>query len=112
MSSSLAMITELTDGLKKRCGEVTLKHGPVINYLGMVLDFRHAGEVRMTMGGYIDEVLKSSGVLGTAHTPSTDGLFEVRGTVTEGVRAWFHRTVAMILYLAKRAKPELLTAVS
>jgi hypothetical protein len=40
---------------------------------------------------------------------------EVRDTalpVPEEVRVWFHRTVAIIFFLAKRARPELLTAVS
>ena len=115
LSRSNSMITELTDGLRKRYGDITLKHGPIVHYLGMVLDFTHAGEVQVTMSGYTDEVLKSSGILGIARTPGTDGLFEVRDTalpVLEEVRVWFHRTVAMILYLAKRARPELLTAVS
>jgi hypothetical protein len=115
MSVSESMIKDLTDGLTKRYGEITLKHGPVSNYLGMVLDFTHAGEARVTMCGYVDEILKSSGVPGTARTPGTDGLFDVRDTalpVPEEVRAWFHKHVAMILYPAKRAKPELLTAAS
>jgi Reverse transcriptase (RNA-dependent DNA polymerase) len=115
MSKSKNMVHELTEGLKKRYGEIALKHGPVINYLGMVLDFTIAGQAGVTMSGYTDDVLKSSGVLGTARTPGTDGLFEVRETalpVSEEVRVWFHKHVAMILYLAKRARPELLTAVS
>ena len=81
----------------------------------MVLDFTHTGEVQVKMGGYTDELLKRSGIVGTARTPGTDGLFEVRDTalpVPEEVRVWFHRTVAMILYLAKRARPEVLTALS
>jgi hypothetical protein len=115
MSESEAMIKDLTDGLIGRYGQISLKRGPVINYLGMVLDFTHTGEVQVTMGGYTDELLKWSGIAGTARTPGTDGLFEVRDTalpVPEEVRVWFHRTVAMILYLAKRARPEVLTAVS
>ena len=32
--------------------------------------------------------------------------------VSEEVRVWFHRIVAMILYLSKRSRPELLTAIS
>ena len=66
------------------------------------------------MSGYVDEILRVSGVIGTAKTPATDGLFEVRGdaiVVPEDVRAWFHKVVAMILYIAKRARPECLTAV-
>jgi hypothetical protein len=61
------------------------------------------------MSGYADDVLKSSGVSGTARTPSTDGLFEVRESalpVPEEAQVWFHKHVAMILYLVKRARPE------
>jgi Reverse transcriptase (RNA-dependent DNA polymerase) len=115
MSTNTSMIEELTSGLKKRYGEISLKHGPVVNYLGMVLDFSHTGEARVTMGGYIDDMVKNSGVLGTARTPSTDGLFEVRDTalpVPEAVRVWFHSLIASILYVAKRTKPECLVAVS
>jgi hypothetical protein len=67
------------------------------------------------MSEYTDDLLKSSGIPGKARTPGTDGLFEVRDTalpVPEDVRVWFHKHVAMTLYLAKRARPELLTAVS
>jgi hypothetical protein len=81
----------------------------------MVLDFTHAGQVKLTMSGYTDDVLKNSGIPGTARTPGTDGLFEVRDTalpVPDEVRVWFHKHVAMILYLGKRAQPELLTTVS
>ena len=65
------------------------------------------------MKGYVEEVLSASGVLGVARTPATDGLFEVRSgakVVPEGTRVWFHKIVAMVLYLAKRTKPECLTA--
>jgi hypothetical protein len=52
------------------------------------------------MSGYTDDVLKSSGVSGTARTASTDGLFKVRESalpVPEEVQVWFHKHVAMIL---------------
>jgi hypothetical protein len=67
------------------------------------------------MQGYTDEIVTTSGVQGTARTPATDGLFEVRVgalLVDESVRVWFHKIVAMVLYLAKRTKPECLTTVS
>ena len=38
MSKSKTMIRELADGLRTRYGEITLNHGPTLNYLGMVLD--------------------------------------------------------------------------
>jgi Reverse transcriptase (RNA-dependent DNA polymerase) len=87
MCKSKSMINDLTEGLTKRYGEISLKHGSVINYLGMVLDYSHAGQVEVTM--CTDELLKSSGIPGTARTPGTDGLFKVRDTalpVPEEVR--------------------------
>lgn len=114
-SVSTAMMRELTDGLKKRCGEISLAYGPLLNYLGMSLDFSHTGEARVTMSGYVDEVLSTSGVQGTAKTPATDGLFEIRADaakVSEPIRAWFHRALAQLLYLAKCTRQECLTAVA
>ena len=67
------------------------------------------------MRGYSDEIVSTSGVHGTALSPATDGLFEAREgaeLVAEATRVWFHKVVAMVLYLAKRTKPECLTAVS
>ena len=40
------MISELTEGLKVRYREITLAHGPLINYVGMAFDFTHTGEAR------------------------------------------------------------------
>ena len=96
-SKSRPMIDELTEGLKVRYGEIALAHGSPINYLGMAFDISHTGDARISMSGYIDEMLESSGVLGIAKTPATDGLFETREDsppVTEEVRVWFHRVTA------------------
>ena len=92
-SKSKELIAEFTDGLRARYGEITLSHGPRINYLGMAFDFSCPGEARVSMSGYIDEMLDSSGVQGIAKTPATDGLFETRPdavTVSEEVRVWFY----------------------
>lgn len=114
-SKSKELIAELTDGLRARYGEITLSHGPRINYLGIAFDFSCPGEARVSMSGYINEILDSSGVQGIAKTPATDGLFETRPdavTVTEEVRVWIHRVTAQLVYLTKRVKPECLTAVA
>ena len=66
----------------------------------------------MTMQGYIEDTLSCAGVSGMARTPGTDGLFEIRENASEDQRIWFHRIVAKLSYLAKRAKPECLTAVA
>ena len=102
-------IHELCHGLKTRYGEITRRDGPLINYLGMSLDLSTTGEVRISMSGYVEEVLVNAGVEGMAKTPATDGLFEIREStalVTEAKRAKFHRVVAMLSY------PECLPAVA
>lgn len=52
---------------------------------------------------------------GIARTSGTDGPFDVREDaelVPEEQRVWFHRIVAKLSYLTKRATPECLTAVA
>ena len=68
----------------------------------------------MSMKGYVEELLSGSGIPGVAKSPATDGLFDIRNlpAVSEERRAKFHSLVAKILYLAKRTKPECLTAIS
>ena len=55
------MIDDLTEGLKTRCGDISLKNGTMVNYLGMSIDFTHPGEARLTMAGYVDEILQHQG---------------------------------------------------
>jgi hypothetical protein len=110
-----SMIESLTEGLRLRFGEITKSNGTTLNYLGMVIDFSHPGETRVTMKGFVDNMLKSSGVTGGAMTPATERLFESRATATlctEQRRKNFHSIVAKMLYLAKRTRPECLTAVA
>ena len=114
-SKSKDSISHLVDGLRIRYGAITLSHGPIINYLGMAIDMRIPGQAMVTTTGYCDEIVKISGVRGTARSPATEGLFETRegaAPVGEPVRVWFHKIVAMVLYLAKRTKPECLVAVA
>ena len=68
-SKSASMIEHLCGGLKKHYGDITRKDGPVVSYLGMTFDLSSQGEARLTMRGYVEEVLNSSGVIGKAKTP-------------------------------------------
>ena len=113
-SASGQLIDELCAGLRLKYGEVTRSDGPVVNYLGMTFDLRVKGEAKVTMKGYIQDALDASGTTGLAASPAIDQLFNVRDTahVSEEERVKFHSMVAKLLYLAKRTKPECLTAVS
>ena len=103
------MIEWLAASLVKRYGDITRKDGPVVHFFGMVFDLTVAGVARVSMSGYVEDMLKKN-----AKTPATEGLFDIRdGAVmaSEDQRVKFHRLVAKMLYLAKRARPDCLTAV-
>ena len=109
------MIESLATGLIKEYGDVTQKNGPDVNYLGTVFHMSIAGEARISMCGYVQDMLKEGGTVGGARTPATEGLFDVRecaAMATEEQRARFHRHVAKLLYLAKCARPDCLIAVA
>ena len=114
-STSEGMISELSDGMRTKYGEVKCVRGPVIGYLGMVFDVSRTGEATVTMGGYIDDLMKTCAAGKGARTPALDDLFETDpddALNSEEVRKEFHRNVARVLYLAKRARPDCLTAVA
>ena len=106
---------ELENHLRKKYGVITIKGGQVLDYVGMTFDFTRQGIVRITMTHCIEEILATCGVEGTATTPATDNLFNVRDDATpatEEEATWFHSFTAKLLYVSKRVKPECLVAVS
>jgi len=81
----------------------------------MTFDWSKVGEVKVTQEGYIADMLRDSGVEGLAKTPAADNLYETRDETplaSKDVSEWYHSQVAKALYLAKRTKPECLTAVA
>ena len=108
-------IMKLAESLRSRYGEIKCVHGPITNYLGMVFDTSVKGEARVTMKGFVDDLLKWYGGCGSAKSPAGEDLFDEKEEAEvcgEVVRKRFHSTVAKLLYLAKRARPDVLTSVS
>jgi dihydroxyacetone kinase DhaKLM complex PTS-EIIA-like component DhaM len=105
VSASTEMIEHLTDGLKKRHVEIKKNQGTVLNYLGINFDLSQHGRARVSMRGYVDDVLALCDTTGGARIPATDGLFEVRkgdDMATETERMYFNSIMAKLLYLAMR----------
>jgi hypothetical protein len=107
---------ELIEALKGRYTEgVTVHEGPIVSYLGMTFDWSTKDEVKISQEGYINDLLGSCGVDGESKTPASNELFEIddkSNKLDKEQADWFHRQVAKLLYLAKRTKPECLTAVA
>ena len=108
-----ATIDKVIADLTERYKDVTVKRGSVHSYVGITFDFTAKGRVKLTMDGYVRDTLRLYEVQGKAATPAGENLYKIdtnsltldADRVTE-----FHSRVAKILYLAKRVRPDLLTA--
>jgi hypothetical protein len=108
------MIQEVEDLLRAQFRDITIHDGLIHSYLGMTWDFSAPGEVKITMEGYISELLKECNIAGAVTTPATNNLFLTREAILLDAEAksLFHTRVAKLLYLAKRVRPDILLAVS
>jgi hypothetical protein len=73
-----------------------------------------AGKAVLSMRSYVETMLKELSVTGVAASPATGKLFECDDTplLKSDRMKKFHTTVAKLLYLAKRARPDILLAVA
>ena len=95
-SKTTAIIDELEKGLREAYGEVKCGRGAVLNYLAMVFDTSVKGEARVTMKGFVDDILRLYNGTGVAKSPATDELFTRREGVSQAVekqRQDFHSWV-------------------
>jgi len=111
---SEATIDQALDELKKIYGDLVIHQGKSLPYLGMEFDFSVSGQVSIKMDKYIEDLLHATETTGKADTPAADTLFQVRDVekLSTEDKNEFHSTVASVLYMAKRARPDLLTAIS
>jgi hypothetical protein len=94
---------------------ISVHRGEVLDYIGMTFDFTVPGEVSITMENCMRDILSECAVTAPRATPAAETLFDVRSDVekaSSSEAAYFHTCVAKILYLAKRVRPECLTALS
>ena len=107
-------LQSLVDMLKAKYKEISVDRDPVQSYLGMVLDFRKEGSCLVTMPAYQESILSDYNISGSVATPADVHLFDVRDSPrlsSERAQA-FHSCVAKLLFLTKRARPDILTAVA
>ena len=95
-----------------------LKRGRIHKYLGMQLDFSVAGQVKITMFDYIQEMLddfhKFDPSKNVSRTPEADKLFKVRDDQPKlnGQKyQTFHTFTAKVSFATKLARPDIHTSV-
>ena len=108
------ILDEVINLLESKYEGAKASKSKVHSYLGMMFDFSTEEQVKITMEGYIQDILKTYDVKGKANTPALTNLFEVSESplLDEERKTKFHSIVAKLLYLAKRVRPDILTTVS
>ena len=110
------VISQLSDEFGKEA-PLTVTRGAVHDYLGMTLDYSISKKIKITMIDYIKNMLTElpPDMDGESPTPAANHLFEVNEAPTlldEQKSQFFHHNVAKLLFLCKRARPDIQTAVA
>jgi hypothetical protein len=112
-------LDQVINEIEKIYPGLSKQRGRVINYIGMTFDYRKNGQVKITMKKFIGDLLDDNcaDIVGVAETPATNDLFTVRDIslsplLLRGESERFHSITASLLYLSKRVRPDILTAVS
>jgi hypothetical protein len=97
---------------------LTVTRGLMHDYLGMTIDYSYQGQVRFTMFDYIANMLDAlpDNMKGESATPAGAHLFQINEddlTLLDNAEAvMFHHNTAKLLFLAKRARPDIQLAVA
>ncbi len=96
---------------------LTITRGKVHEYLDMTIDYSVKGKVKFTMIDYIKGMLDELPVDmdGTVPTPASSHLFEVNAVAEKlniAMSEMFHHNTAKLLFLCKRAQPDIQPAVA
>jgi hypothetical protein len=96
---------------------LTITRGTVHDYLGMTLDYSEDGAVKIDMRDYVKKMLDEmpEKMDGTATSPAAEHLFQIQDNIEllhESKSEFFHATVAKLLFLCKRGRPDIQTAIA
>ena len=86
-------------------------------HVGFTLDFSEPGAVLIDMRDYVAQMINDfpEEVKGTIKTPAAEGLFDINPSskpLNQKRKEAFHSSIAQGLFLAKRGRPDVLTAIT
>ena len=114
-ASTEDVIDKLTNELNEVYPGLSTQRGQKLEYIGMVFDFTVQNICRITMDGYVEDLLvEYDNITGVAETPATNSLFVIKESelLDDSAREYYHSLTAKLLYLGKRVRPDILTACS
>jgi hypothetical protein len=114
------VLEDLVDILNEKYGKITplmVTRGDIHDYLGMTLNYSVPGVVTIRMDDYVKDLLDEApgDMAGIAAMPSAYHLFTVSEEpkyLDDTTSELFHHLTAKLLFLAKRARPDIQTAVA
>ena len=108
-------IHKFKSDLEHKYKHVNFEEGDKISYLGMLIDSTHDDYIDISMPAYIQQVISDMNITPdqTSKTPCSSKVFEINDddiALNSKDKEFFHSTVAKILYLSKRTRPDILLA--
>ena len=114
LSEAKHLTDELIEHLKFIYKEVKYREGDKHSYLGMQFSF-NSDHLKISMEGYIDNILLENNVNGFRDQPPSPKLFEWNDNepiLPLSDQKRIHRVVAQLLYLSTRTRPDLALVVN
>jgi hypothetical protein len=108
-------VEEVLNHLESVYKKLAITRGKVHEYLGMKITYAEDKSVIFDMTKMVQEVLNEYQQVKKATSPANKDLFDVNQSsplLASKERESFHSMVAKLLYLAKRARPDILLAIS
>ena len=111
------VVTDVLEEIKQHFGDLVIARGRKHDFLGMDIEFIKENRVTIHMKKALEEAIEAfpEKIESTAVTPAANHLFITNNECTkldEKRSDIFHSIVAKLLYIMKRARPDLETAVA
>ena len=116
------VLNEFVDYLRgiyddEEIGKIKVNYGPRHDFVGMVLDYSVPGKLIVDMKEYVNKMIEEFDyeIVKLPKTPAAEHLFKVNEKcekLNNKMHEDFHTFVAKSLFLCKRARPEIQTAVA
>jgi hypothetical protein len=106
------IISRLLDEKYAQEAPLAVTRGTIHEYLGMTLDYSETGKVKFVMDDYVKNLIDNApdDMTGTAATPGANHLFNVNDEaekLSPEKLDKYHQMTAKLLYLSKRARPDI-----
>ena len=114
------VVTSILEQLDDEYGKISplsVTRKKIHDYVGMTIDYTDKGTVKFSMFDYLEEIIQNlpKDFIGEAQTPASNHLFTINEDATklnEKDSETFHHYVAKLLFMAKRTRPDIGTAIA